>query len=83
MSDDELFREYYYTPSFTSALGGVGPLKKKLAKDRSKRIAKNSVTWLRSQDAYTLHKPARLKYDRRRTIVSGMREQVQADLIAR
>ena len=37
--------------------------------------------WLRHQDAYTLHKPVRRKFVRRRIIVEGIDHQWQADLI--
>ena len=37
--------------------------------------------WLSEQDAYTLHKPARRHFRRRRVIVGGLRQQWQADLV--
>ena len=38
--------------------------------------------WLEeTQSTYTLHRPIKKTYPRRRTIVSGMRQQMQADLI--
>ena len=37
--------------------------------------------WLSEQDAYTLHKPARRHFKRRRVIVGGLRQQWQADLV--
>lgn len=37
--------------------------------------------WLRGQKAYTLHRPAINKFVRRPTIVAGIGEQVQADLV--
>ena len=37
--------------------------------------------WLSGVDAYTLHKPVVRKFTRRPTIVSGLGEQVQADLM--
>ena len=42
-----------------------------------KRVAE----WLSEQDAYTLHKPARRHFKRRRVIVGGLRQQWQADLV--
>ena len=36
--------------------------------------------WLSEQDAYTLHKPDRRHFKRRRVIVGGLRQQWQADL---
>ena len=37
--------------------------------------------WLQSQDTYTLHKPVRKKFKRKKTIVPGARFQMQADLV--
>ena len=37
--------------------------------------------WLQSQDTYTLHKPVRKKFKRRKTIVPGAHFQMQADLV--
>ena len=42
---------------------------------------KTTQQWLRLQDAYTLHKPVRKKFKRRKTIVPGTNFQMQADLI--
>ena len=70
----------YYTPSLPSSLGG----KKKLIKDvigDGNEINRRVDEWTRSQDAYTLHKPIRTKFKRRKTIVAGIGEQVQMDLM--
>ena len=37
--------------------------------------------WLSEQDAYTLHKPVRIRFKRRRVIVGGRNHQWQADLV--
>ena len=37
--------------------------------------------WLLTQDAYTLHKPVRRRFPRRKIIVAGLKQQFQADLI--
>ena len=37
--------------------------------------------WLSEQDAYTLHKPARRHFKRRRVIVGGIHQQCHADLV--
>ena len=37
--------------------------------------------WLAGEDAYTLHKPARINYKRNRVIVHGIDIQFQADLV--
>lgn len=81
MNDELLYSKYYYTPSYSSALGGIKPMKSKLAREHSKVIAKNVRQWIEGQDSYTLHRPVRTRFPRRKTIVSGMQEQVQVDLI--
>ena len=40
-----------------------------------------SKQWLQLQDSYTLHKPVRKKFKRRKTIVPSARFQMQADLV--
>ncbi|MBN3273197.1 GAN protein, partial [Polyodon spathula] len=42
---------------------------------------KRVVKWLSEQDAYTVHKPARLHFERNRTVVSTIDYQWQADLV--
>lgn len=68
--------EAYYDTRRPESFGGV----EKLAKGTklSKSIVKK---WLSFQDAYTLHKPVRKRFQRRRTIVGGIDHQFQADLI--
>ena len=56
--------------------GGVDALR------RITRVLRKIVAeWLSEHDAYTLHKPARRHFKRRRVIVGGMRQQWQADLV--
>ena len=66
----------YYNVGGVGSYGGVRPLsqKTKLSPERVKE-------WLTTQDAYTLHKPIRYKFPRRRVIVAGPHQQWQADLI--
>ena len=45
------------------------------------RFPKTTQQWLQSQDTYTLHKPVRKNFKRRKTIVPGANFQMQADLI--
>ena len=56
--------------TFLSALGGG----KKYSKDRIKTV-------LQGEPAYTLHRPVRRKFPRRKTIVSGPFDQFQCDLV--
>ena len=53
----------------------------KLAKQSSKKVKLQDVRdWLRKQQTYTLHKPIRKKFLRRKTVVAGIDTQWQADL---
>ena len=70
----------YYTPSLPTALGGVKRLTSSQKVGKQIKAA-NAKRWLQSQDSYTLHKPVRKSFPRRKTIVSGMGEQLQTDLI--
>ena len=72
--------DLYYTPNLTSSFGGVGRLNDKVK--RLRLASRQDVEqWLSDQDAYTLHRPAVKKFRRRPTIVSGMNEQLQLDLV--
>ena len=42
---------------------------------------KDVEAWLSTQDPYTLHRRVRRKFRRRQTVVNGIRDQYQADLI--
>ena len=66
----------YFTTSQPSSFGGVQPLIK------SSKLDKNIVEdWLLSQNAYTLHKPARRNFQRNKTRVAGIDDQWQADFV--
>lgn len=72
--------QLYFTPALSTSLGGVKRLTRQHGL-REKVKLSNALKWLRGQDVYTLHKPTKNKFPRRQTIVSGMEEQLQADLI--
>ena len=68
--------EVYFDPTKVGSYGGVAGLR------RVTRLPQRAVkAWLSAQDAYTLHKPARRHFKRRRVIVGGMHQQWQADLV--
>ena len=66
----------YYDVRQSSSYGGLSRLSRQ-TKTHPKRVK----AWLQSQDAYTLHKPVRYTFPRRKVIVSGPHEQWQADLV--
>ena len=69
------FDEIYFDPSRGASFGGVRPLV------RESGVGVNEVrNWLMHQDAYTLHKPPRRTFPRRKTLSRGVDELWQADL---
>ena len=76
---DGKIRRKYYDPQHKVSFGGKTELIKTM---KQQGVSKENVTnWLQSQEAYTLHKPVRRKFPRRQTLVDGLHEQFQADLI--
>ena len=72
--------QLYYNPKSPAAYAGEQALYK-LAKQSSKKVKLQDVRdWLRKQQTYTLHKPIRKKFLRRKTVVAGIDTQCQADL---
>jgi hypothetical protein len=65
----------YYEASQPGSYGGVKPLVR--YSGSSVHSVKN---WLSSQDAYTLHKPIRKKFVRRKTFSKDINDLFQADL---
>lgn len=66
----------YYDWKRVGSYGGVSSLVK------SSKLKPQTVEgWLKSQDAYTLHKPVRYNFPRRKVVVGGIGHQWQADLI--
>ena len=45
------------------------------------KVANHPKRWQKTQETYTLHSPVRKRFKRRKTIVPGMKFQMQADLI--
>ena len=77
MSQQKLLKTNYLTYNSPGAFGGIERLRKTVKNVNFNEIKK----WLSYQDTYTLHKPVRYNFPRRRTIVYGLREQFQCDLI--
>jgi transposase InsO family protein len=65
----------YYNLLAPASYGG-------LSKFKPKGYTKKQVReWLQSQDTYTLHKPTRWRFPRRRVVVDGIDHQWQAELV--
>jgi hypothetical protein len=69
--------EAYYDPKHPGSFGGVSAFQRHVNGPFKNKDVK---TWLREQDAYTLHKPVRLIFRRRRTFTVGIDDLWQADL---
>ena len=77
---NKLLSKLYYDPKSPVGYTGLQALYK-AAKKISKTIKLDDVkNWLRKQQTYTLHKPIRRKFVRRKTIVAGIDYQWQGDL---
>ena len=73
---EQPLRSVYFDPRRVDSYGGVDALR------RVTRMPRKMVAeWLSEQDAYTLHKPGRRHFKRRRVIVGGLRQQWQADFV--
>src|SRR5277367_2494016 len=66
----------YYDPANPAGYGGVARLRR--AAHTTKKVTDE---WLKDQRTYTLHKPARLRYDIRPYMTGGIDQQWQADLV--
>lgn len=70
------FEKIYYDIENPASYGGVS----KLAKAASTSTHK-AKEWLMTQDTYTLHKPVRFKFPRRKILSYGIGELMQCDLV--
>ena len=76
----ERVKNLYANPSQPGSYSGLETFFRAL-KNKGINVEKKEVKeWLMSQNAYTLHKPLRKKFQRNRVIVSGIDDTWQADL---
>ena len=66
----------YFNAAEAGSFGGINPLAR-----YSKNSVKHVKNWLSSQDVYTLHKPIRHRFPRRKTYSKGICDLFQADLV--
>ena len=66
------FETIYLNPASVGSFGGVARLQNEAGADPTE--------WLRSQNTYTLYKPVRRRFRRRKYIVRGIDSLWQADL---
>ena len=70
-----MMKAAYYDATKPGSYGGIRPLARYTGKSVS--TVRN---WLASQDAYTLHKPVRRNFPRRKTFSKGIQDLFQTDL---
>lgn len=81
-TQERYLKQLYHDPSLASSLGGVDALYRHVRSQGRHKLSRRQIRqWLRSQEAYTLHHPVRYRYSRNRTLVSGIDDQWQADLV--
>ena len=79
---NDFLSKIYYDPNNTGSFGGLDRLWRAVKSTGRKGVTKNDVRqWLKSQDVYTLHRPARRNFPRRKVFVSLIDEMWESDLI--
>jgi hypothetical protein len=76
---EELMRTVFYDP--TQGFSGETEFLRRIRLVYPKATNRLVKKWLEKQPTYTMHKPARRKYERNKVLVSGIDEQWQADLV--
>lgn len=70
------YAKVYYDPNHPSSYGGAYRLWKSVG-----GTLREAKEWLKTQDTYTLHRPARKKFPHNRIQVAGLDDQFECDLI--
>ena len=78
---DKLFKDIYFDPNSPGSLGGLFNLYRTAKKFDPSVTVEKVKDWLRKQRVYTLHRPARRRWQRNRIYVSYIDEQWEIDLI--
>lgn len=73
---DKILKSIYYDVEHPASFGGVEKLSK-----ASGVTPKKTKDWLMKQDTYTLHKPIRRNFPRRKVLAFGIGELMQCDLL--
>jgi len=73
---EKRLEKIYFNSQHPASLGEIEKLTK-----TTKLLPQEVKNWLSHQWAYTLHKPSKQKFSRRRYVTRGINEQWQADLV--
>ena len=77
MPPPSAYANVYYDASHPAGYGSVDALRRAVPG----ATTESARDWLRGEDAYTLHKPARRRYERDPIVVEGIDDQWAADLL--
>jgi len=80
LSHSRILNSIYYDTKQTGSFGGIDRLRRASHPALGASV-KEVKQWLSEQDTYTLHKPVRYRFRRRRVVVGGINHQWQADLV--
>ena len=80
LSHSRILNSIYYDTKHTGSFGGIDRLRR-ASHPALGASAKGVKQWLSEQDTYTLHKPVRYRFRRRRVVVGAINHQWQADLV--
>lgn len=75
------FRKLYYDTKGVAGYGGANKLFNEARKKYPKLKQEQVVDWLRTQDAYNLHRPVRKHFPRNRVYVCYKDQQFEVDLV--
>ena len=73
---ENVLRRIYFNTKHVGSYGGVNALRRV-----ARVLLKEVKRWLLAQDTYTLHKPVRRHFHRRRVVVGGINQQWQVDVV--
>ena len=79
---EKVLSQIYYNLQEAGSFSGIDALLRAAKEQGLKKIKRKQVqNWLKQQEVYTLHKPARRQFQRNRVIVGGKDDQFQVDLV--
>ena len=79
---EKILNKIYYNLASEASFSGVEAVFRAAKESGLKTITRKQVKdWLKKQDVYTLHRPARRQFPKNRVIVGGKDDQFQADLV--
>ncbi|XP_064639583.1 uncharacterized protein LOC135495098 [Lineus longissimus] len=78
---NQIFSKIYYNPRHPASFGSIDRLLTASKRQEPSIERRDVVHWVSGQDTYTLHRQARRKFQRRKTIVPGIDHQWQIDLV--